>query len=69
MPENTTGNYERARQQLIAKTKRRRIYFDGTRRDHVEARRRRRACGGAFGKLSGDDFKALALGTIRGDID
>lgn len=67
MPEDS--NYDRARQALIAKTKRRRTFFDGTKAEHRSARKLRRQVGGAFGKADDATWRAMSVGTSRGPVN
>lgn len=67
MPEDS--DYERARQALIAKTKRRRTFYHGDRPEHRAARKLRRQVGGAFGKADDATWRAMSVGTSRGPVN
>ena len=64
MPKSDT--YLAARDEFIAKTKRRRLFFDSKKASHVNARRLRRSVGGCFGNQG--KFADLAVGTSRGEV-
>lgn len=62
----SSDKYEAQRAKFIAKTKRRREFFDGTNPEHRAARKARRELGGMFGKVDDTKFRELAAGTSKG---